>query len=184
MSDPKKKPAKKGKPAITPSVQPAPQASPNHAANQPKKRTISFERARQRLLTRYGYEEDELKNLFKTEDELVAFYLQVASSKTNAAVETEIGWDQTDAIDAPPAEKERFKASRLEKEKARYEAAGNKLPPKEHGTAKPTSGQPADAPAPIVSLDEFLSAKDGLDDLLAEGEALLKADEDKKNTET
>lgn len=166
-STPKKKPAKKS----SASTQPAP-PSLNNAANAKPKRKISADRARDRLIKRHGYEKDELDKLFKTDEALVEFYHEVATVKATKETEDEIGWDDTDNFDIPAEEKSRLTLNRLEKEKARFEAAGGQSPVQNEDAAA--------IKEPVVSFDDFLKAGNELDDLLKEGNDLLETDEGDK----
>jgi hypothetical protein len=123
---PKSKKAAAARPADVPTKPADPQvaASPNHVSNaQPKaqKKLTNVARARKRLIERHGYEEDELKSLFKTDDELLAFYNDVVNAPTDSDTEDEIGWDLTDAMDAPIADKERYTRERREQQVRAYE---------------------------------------------------------------
>lgn len=165
----------------------APPALPlNHVSKtapvKAKKPVVSVERARKRLIERHGYAEDELKTLFKTDEELIKFYNEIAASEVDDDTEKAIGWDMTDAMDAPIDDKERFRQQKLEAQRRAFEkqqaAAAQPAP----AAGKPVGSDPlpsVPAPAPEtpktleedcarlgLSMKDFLDAGDALDSLL------------------
>lgn len=186
------------KPVTAPVAPVAPQApnasaSPNHASNAKPVTPISAERARQRLIKRYGYEEDELKVSFKSDDEVIAFYQTVASKKIDKDAEDEMGWDMEDAMDAPADDKNRFRLQRIEEQKnkfAKLKAAKAPVAPAAPDGSPAETAAPAVAatpelddevdPATGISMSEFLRAGEDIELLMAASDD--DEDEDEKST--
>lgn len=120
----------------------------------------SFDKAKKRLIERFGFKEDELAVSFKTEAELLKFYNEVARAEHSNKVEEAIGWDSEDAYDAPADEKDRLAANRKAIAKEKFEAVN------------PAVNAEAGKPAAPVSFDEFLRAGSDLDSLRSELEAV------------
>jgi hypothetical protein len=90
----------------------APPLNSKAATKQRKKKSeVSYERARTRLIQRYGYKEDELKVQFPSESALLEFYHKIVRdglSKPDAEVEKEAGWEDDDDFDLSQDEKDQL----------------------------------------------------------------------------
>lgn len=129
----------------------------------PKARTNDPETARRRLISRYGYEEDELKVLFKTDEELLDFYNNKAGRKETSEEDAEIGWDSEDSWDVPPVEAERMRKEEIDHQRKRFAAT---TPQSDAKTNK--ADATAEEAKPKVSFEEFLQAGEDLKQLLGE----------------
>lgn len=155
------KPKKSKTPAV-PAAKAVSSSTIQTSGSAPKFRPLtSFARAKKRLIERHGWKEDELTGSFKTEDELLKFYNEIARAEFDKKAEDEVGWDSEDVFDAPADEKARLAARRVGVQREKFEAVN------QPATAA-DAGQIAQPAKPVISFADFLAAGDDLAKLTAE----------------